>query len=728
MKNKNVRNWKILVAIMLLIVILTAVIYFCMKDTSELKTIKSEKELEKIYEGRSYKEGKEILINIIGMPFSLLQHRYVYSGGIIADATIKNESSISDIAGSLSGTNSSASDSIQGGIDSLLPESSSSSKDYSTTNIQVENVDEADITKTDGNYIYSISENNVVITNVMNPGKIKIAAKISSSDNSVPEDLILCEDKLVVIATETTNSSSYYYYNNNNTIVKIYDITNRETPKLLKNYKLYEPYYTSRCIGNKLYVISSGNLKKEDDKIVTYYTEDYEQKEIGFDHMQYLDEIKTRKQTLISMLDLNHAEQDVKINSYLIDISNAYVSENNIYLLDQDYEGNSYVPPISSLFGFWGAIGPFKYEEEETSYGTYTKIYKFNILEDGTIKYSGNTKAKGKTINQYSVDEYEGNLRLALYDNSGSRVVIFDKNLNEIGKTSYLAKGENMYSSRFMGNKAYLVTYRTMDPLYVIDLSDETHPKVLGELKIPGYSTYLHPYDENHLIGIGMETKETINRDSYGRVISTSARIVGMKMALFDVSDVRNPIQISSTVIGDSRTTSAILTNPKALLFSKEKELIAIPVNNYASDFSITSSADTYSSIISSYTNNSKSYISEGYAVYKINLDEGFKLKGTITHSGATESSYGYRTMTKLLRGVYIDENLYTVSENQIKVNRLDTLQLVDEINLQGEERTNNIDTINSTNELSQSNTMTNGTTEGTKIQQIIEEAENFIR
>lgn len=566
---------------------------------------------------------------------------------------------------------------------------SSSSKDYSTTNIQVENVDEADITKTDGDYIYSISNNNVVITDVRNPKEIKVAAKIQSNDNCVPEDLILYKNKLVVIEAETEgNIRSYYYSNKNNTVVTIYDITNKEEPKKVKNYKLYEPYYTSRCINNKVYVISSGYLRKEEDKIIAYYTEDYEQKEIGFDRMQYLKDIQTRNQTLISMVDLDNAERDVTINSYFIDISNAYVSENSIYLLDQTYDRKSYAPPVSSLFGLWGAIGPFKYsmDNDDSDYGIYTKIYKFNILEDGTIKYSSKTKIKGRTINQYSIDEHEGNLRVALYDNKGSRVVIFDRDLKEIGKTSYLAKGETMYSSRFMENKAYLVTYKTVDPLYVIDLEDATHPKVLGELKIPGYSTYLHPYDENHLIGIGMETKEIINRDSWGRVISTTARIVGMKMALFDVSDVRNPIQISNTIIGDSRTTSAILTNPKALLFSKEKELIAIPVNNYAKDFNIENSGDNYSTMINSYTNNSRDYISEGYAVYKINLAEGFKLKGIITHNGVIEgnSYYTYRATSKLLRGLYIDENLYTVSENQVKVHNLNTLKPISQIDLVG--------------------------------------------
>ena len=241
-----------------------------------------------------------------------------------------------------------------------------------------------------------------------------------------------------------------------------------------------------------------------------------------------------------------------------------------------------------------------------------------------------------------------------------------------------------MYSSRFMNDKVYLVTYKTMDPLFVIDLSDETSPKVLGELHIPGYSTYLHPYDENHLIGIGMQTEEIINKNSSGKVISTTSKIIGMKMALFDVTDVSNPVQISETIIGDRRTTSAILTNPKALLFSKEKQLIAIPVNNYSEDFEIASSNNSYSSIVNSYINYNKSYTAEGYFVYNINIENGFNLKGVITHQTPTKSNsaYKYYNNSKLLRGLYIDENLYTVSETGVKVNNLNTLELISELKI----------------------------------------------
>ena len=155
-------------------------------------------------------------------------------------------------------------------------------------------------------------------------------------------------------------------------------------------------------------------------------------------------------------------------------------------------------------------------------------------------------------------------------------------------------------------------------------------------------------------------------------------------MAFFDVTDVNQPIQLSQTVIGDRRTTSAILTNPKALLFSKEKQLIAIPVNNYSEDFDVSSSGDSYSSVINSYKSYSKPRIAEGYFVYKLNLQDGFKLKGTITHETSSDNKslyYSYNP-SKLLRGLYINNNLYTVSETAVKVNNLDTLELVDEIKI----------------------------------------------
>lgn len=644
---------KVFIVILLITIIIAVITIVCNKDDIELKTVKSKQELLKIYEGDN-SDLQRLLARIFCMPFSMFYHNY----DVIGKA---------DNAGSI-------------GIDSASSTESSSSssntKDYSTTNIQVENVDEADIVKTDGDYIYSISEDNVIITDVKDPKQPKVVATIKSEDDDIPEDIILYKDKLVVISTKGNQTQRYYYNNRMNTVVKIYNITSREKPVLTKSYEMYEPYYTSRCIDNVLYVISSGNLRKEDDKIVVGYNEDNMEKEMSIDKIKYLKDVKTTKQTLISTVDLNNETADIKLDSYLMNISNAYVSENAIYLLNQKYNNDSKIP-IKLLFGFKGVFGLEDYYEMDSESGYYTEIYKFDIKEN--VEYKAKTKVKGKTINQYSLDEKDNHLRIALYDNDGSRVAIFDEDLKQIGISDNVAKGEKMYSSRFIGDKVYFVTYKTMDPLFVMDLSNETKPKVLGKLKIPGYSTYLHPYDENHIIGIGMETKEIINRNSNGKVISTTAKVVGMKMALFDVSNVNSPVQISSVVIGDSRTTSAILTNPKALLFSKEKSLIAIPVNNYSQDFEVTLS-NNYETMINNYTKYSKPYNAEGYFVYNINVQDGFKLKGVITHE-KTNATY-YYSNSKLLRGLYIDNNLYTVSETMIKVNELDSLKAVGELKL----------------------------------------------
>lgn len=667
MKKKNLI---IIVSILIVSIIFGTV--FCIKmDKTELKSIKSEKELKKIYEGNTNEyEISDYARVILAAPVFIFEGIMGYSTNGVDYTDSINSTTY--------GSESDSSSNLP-----ILNNEKSSSKEYSTTNIQVENVDEADITKTDGDYIYSISENQVIITNVQNPEQPKIEAKIQSRDNAYPEDLMLYNNKLVVISTKYNSRGS----DGNDTVVEIYNIENKENAKLEKSYKLLESYYTSRCIGSKLYVIASGNLRKEDNKIVTYYHENYSKKEIKLSDIKYLKDIKNKKQTLISMVDLDDISKDVNVSSYLIDISNAYVSQKSLYLLNDryNYSNNSEKKEmIKKMFGLKGILGLIDYESNNSDYsGSVTDIYKFNFKEDGTIEYNCKNNIEGKTINQYSLDEYQGNLRIATYNNKGSQVTVFNDNLKVLGKTDYLAKGEKMYSTRFIGSKAYLVTYKTIDPLFVIDLSDSSSPKVLGKLKIPGYSTYLHPYDETHIIGIGMETEEKINRNSSGKVVSTSSKIVGMKMALFDVSDVENPVQVSNTIIGNKNTTSSILTNPKALLFSKEKELIAIPVNNYSEDFEVTNNSNTYESAISAYKNSSKSYIGEGYAVFKINLKDGFVKKGIITHEKQKKNLKNYYSYnSKLLRGMYIENNLYTVSEDMLKVNSIYDLKEISELKI----------------------------------------------
>ncbi len=657
--NKKKIKQSIYIIVELVALILIFVITKIFTNPSELKSIRSYKQLETFYENESdVPEWTKIFLS----PFYLFSGIFNYSSPInLAQRVDTFETTIFNTA-------------------DMKGEEGFSSKDYSTTNIQVENVDEADITKTDGDYIYSISETNVVITDVREPENIKLAAKIEQG-REIPEELILYQNQLVIISSFEDNNqlASYSYYNghSNSTVVSVYDIADKEHPQLQKSYTLYEPYNTSRCIEGKLYVFASGSLRKDDDdNIIAYYTEDNRKCEMPLKDIQYLKDVKTNQQTLISCLDLQNPVSKVDVKSYLMDISNCYVSQNAIYLLDQDYENDHF--PIAQIFGWKGIFGLVDYEND---FSYQTQIYKFNILENGAVCYAAKTKVDGKTINQFSLDEYKDYLRVALYDEKGSRVVTFNQDLKQLGKSDYVAKGEQMYSSRFLGDKAYFVTYRTTDPLYVVDVSVPEKPTILGELKIPGYSTYLHPYDENHLIGIGMQTKEQVIRNASGRGSSTVATIIGMKMALFDVSDVNHPVQISDTVIGDSRTTSAILTNHKALLFSKERELLAIPVNNYAEDFEVQAKADSYTNVIQAYASRAKNYISEGYFVYHLNIADGFQLKGIINHD-KTKAKYSYNNNSKLLRGLYIDQNLFTVSETAIKVNRLENLELIKELKL----------------------------------------------
>ncbi|MBR2679078.1 MAG: beta-propeller domain-containing protein [Bacilli bacterium] len=643
MKNKT----KVVYLIIIILVVLMCSIMT--SSNSEIRSVKNEKQLSRFYNRYQYNEFS-FVEKLLLLPFSIIVNDYSvrYNAWNSVDYVEETNGSMTKDA------------------------DASGTKDFSKTNIQVEGVDEADIIKTDGDYIYSISDKNVVITNVKKTDSIKIESRVS---NGIPNDLIIYKDKLVVISAK--EERSYY---KNNTIVSIYDTQNKKKPKLLKSFELYEPYYTTRCIDGKLYVFSKGYLRKENEKVLRIYKEDKETKTISFNNIKYLKNNHSNIQTLIAEVDLNNLNKKLELNSYLIDISNAYVSKRNIYLLDQKYNYDE--PELRDLFGIKGVFGLF--DSEDTDYGRNTHIYKFRI-NNGVI-YTGKTKLEGSTINQYSLDEKDDNLRVALEGKDGTRIVVLNSDLVEIGKTESVAKGEKMYSSRFMGDKAYLVTYQNTDPLFVIDLSKPENPKVMGELKIPGYSTYLHPYDDTHLIGIGMETEEKTFRDAMGRVTSTTAVVTGMKMSLFDVSDIKNPKQLSKTKIGDSRTVSAILTNPKALLFSKEKNLLAIPVNNYAEDFTSDISGE-YEEEINNFTSRSENYISEGYFVYNVNLKDGFNLKGVINHNKSiSDYYYYYYNDSRLLRGLYIDNNLYTVSEDAVKVHKLDNLEQVTELKLKGEE------------------------------------------
>jgi uncharacterized secreted protein with C-terminal beta-propeller domain len=653
--------------------------YIITKDSKDIEfmAVKSENELKELL---LVKKENDVLKKVLTLPISFL-----FNGsftGSSLESTQLNSMSGFDSLESNTANATKVTDSIT---------SQNNQTDYLTTNIQVENVDEADVVKTDGEYIYSISESNVVISKTDKEGKVEIISTIR--DTAIPQDILINKNKLVVISYVSYNGgnnsfesfSPSRYYDSNNTKVEIYDITNKALPKSIKKINLDKGYYTSRMINDKIYVLTTGYINKyndSDDEIIPYYTIDGTKTKFDLGKIRYIKDEVSNKFSTIATIDLSNLNTGVDISGYLMGIDNAYISEKNLYIAFEKYEFaniNNTKEEIFQLFTLKGIPGYLK----ELLYGNnngynynnyYTTIVKFKFTDTG-IEYVANAKEIGKTLNQFSMDEYNGNLRVSLTENSNSnKVVVYSSDMKKTGSLENIAPGEKIYSTRFIKDRAYLVTYKTMDPLFVIDMSNVSSPKILGELKIPGYSTYLHPYDENHIIGIGNETKEVIKRDDFGKVISQRAYITGMKMAVFDVTDVRNPKEMFVQKIGDSYTYSSILKNHKALLFSKEKQLIAIPINNYKEEISLTKT-DNIQTIINNTDRITQKSLANGYIVYNINLTDGFKQKGIITHN--TTDKYGkyWYSGSNDVRGIYINDILYTISEKYIKAHSLDKLE-----------------------------------------------------
>jgi uncharacterized secreted protein with C-terminal beta-propeller domain len=274
-----------------------------------------------------------------------------------------------------------------------------------------------------------------------------------------------------------------------------------------------------------------------------------------------------------------------------------------------------------------------------------TIIHKISISE-GSIEYKISGEVPGSVLNQFSMDEYNNYFRIATTSSYGretfNNIYTLDENLNVVGKIENIARTERIFAVRFVGDKAYMITFRRTDPLFVIDLEDERNPKILGELKIPGYSDYLHPYDENHLIGIGKDADE-------------EGRELGVKVSFFDVSNFSEPKEISKIVIGTRGSYTPVSYDHKAFLFSKSKSLLVIPV----------SVAET-------------PYNQSWQGVYVFKVDSsGISEKGKISH---TEKPYDYEY--EIRRALYIDDILYTVSNKKIKMNNLDDLEEVNQLEI----------------------------------------------
>ncbi len=543
-----------------------------------------------------------------------------------------------------------------------IKKSAESQSEYSTTNAQVLGVDESDVIKTDGEFIYYIRDYKVVMVKAQPADSMKLVGAIDFTGTEfMPQDMYVDGDNVVVIGNKNINQTCTTAY--------VYDVSDKTKPKQIREVSVNGGYVSSRKIGDTVYIIANCyiyNLVSDGKYIMPQYLDSSVNKvfkNIGYDKISYFPDFVDRTYTTIAGFSLKSADKSATIETYLGGGNNIYASQDNLYIATISMkEAETAEPGV-------GASTPRSITFVKPTYIHKTTIYKF-ALENGSVTYTANGEADGSVLNQFSMDEHKGYFRIATtsYSNKGEQtnnLFVLDENLALTGEVRDIAPGERIYSVRFMGDRGYMVTFRTVDPLFAIDLKDPKNPTILGALKIPGYSNYLHPYDENHLIGFGKDTT----------AVKDMAYYKGMKLSLFDVTDVSNPKELFTEIIGDRGTDSLLLSNHKALLFSKEKGLLAFPITVYELSEKDKTDVTTYGQ-----------FTFQGAYVYDIGIEQGFKLRGKITHLSESDmrksGMYKGEYSKYIERLLFINQDLYSVSRDNISANDMKTLKARGSISL----------------------------------------------
>jgi inhibitor of cysteine peptidase len=595
--------------------------------------------------------------------------------------------------------------------------------EYSTTNIQVAGVDEADFIKNDGKYIYMITNNKLVIVEAYPAEDAEIVSE--TNIKGYAQELFLKGDTLVVFTQASDETYGFAMYDviprpmyKTKTVALVLDISDRENPEVVHNYDVSGYYVTSRMIGDHVYMVAQEGVYYYSEFIDLPVVRD-SAKIVARPEVYYFDNHEDNY-NFNTVMGIDIVTGDVDAKTFMMGYGNTiYVSEDNMYIT---YQKNTY-------YGYYGAYSQEMFRDAvlpllpadiraavdeidresiseaekwdkisaklEEMYNTMEEGDKQDFMEnvdeavreyqvkreeersktvihrlrldDGVVSYGARGEVKGYLLNQFSLDESEGNLRVATTFNAWvgesvqyNNVYVLDSGMKVIGSLEKIAPDERIYSTRFIGDRLYMVTFKQIDPLFVIDMGDATSPKILGELKIPGFSNYLHPYDEDHIIGVGKDTAE----NEWGG-ISTK----GVKIALFDVSDVENPKQVDQVVIGQQGTDSEALYDHKAFLFDRNRNLLVMPIRE-VKDTRVFDNRWGY------YTTD----IWQGAYVFHV-TDESIETTGKITHTEGSEN-YWYSGDKSVRRSLFMDNVLYTVSNQVIKMNDLETLESIGSVEL----------------------------------------------
>jgi uncharacterized secreted protein with C-terminal beta-propeller domain len=445
----------------------------------------------------------------------------------------------------------------------------SNENDFSLTNVQVKGVDEADIIKTDGKYIYTVSEDfefinpddktdtrsndcAVKIVDIQNPEEMKVVASVLPTlpgSEIMVEEIYVSGNNLILVSNaweapeqdeETKEQNHGYYYSGydaGRTFVTVYDITDRAEPKEKGRYTQSGYYMSSRLIDNRVYILSNYEVSiyGETDRIkktcIPMYGEGDKFERVPVEDICIMSSSERTGYLVVGSINFYGDEMSSTVKAVLGGGEEAYCTKDSLYVSNSVYDYQLYTDDQKAADDFAVDMGR-------------TEIFAF-LLNEGRIEYKAYGTVSGVVNDQFSMDEYNGYFRIATTVgwNGYSIVTVLDKNLKRTGELTKIAEGEQIYSVRFMGDTGYVVTFRNTDPLFVIDLSDPTKPTVTGELEVPGFSNYLHPVSDRYILGIGEDRDEDGNIPEEGW---------NTKLSVFDVSDPANPEEVSTLVLRGS--------------------------------------------------------------------------------------------------------------------------------------------------------------------------------
>jgi uncharacterized secreted protein with C-terminal beta-propeller domain len=551
----------------------------------------------KLYESKMFK-SIAVAVACVAVVITALAVTKPYilnnDNGLVADENnqvVNTFSSYSEIKSAINKMSSSSdvkgleSDNIVYAVDETVSEETGGygGSSYAETYKQVDSVDEGDIIKNDGKYIYFVSNNIIKIysadgddtqlVSTIDDFYVDYSYDYDGVNNYVEEyisDIYVYGDKLVVNNNTITCENNKF---SDSTTTHIYDLSDITQPSEINSFSQSGDYTSSRMIGSELYIVSYYYVNrsecKDDTDYAPYVSDGSVTNPVGIDCICYADNPDSPSYLVISAIDVQTGEKSADTKALFGADENIYCNENYMYVTTNQLDWN---------------------ETSENSSEANLAELKLNIvkikLTANDIEFVATGQVSGDINNQFSLDEKDGNLRVATtsYDDNGNlinNIFVLDEDLNKIGKVTGFAKDESIKAVRFIDNTAYVITYEQVDPLFVIDLSQPTNPQIVGQVEISGFSSMLVPVDDNTILGIGYSTSES----EYTDMEVTD----GIKLVLFDISNPESPQVMDTYVINDAYSSAQ--DNHHAIVVNEDKGYYAIPYNksyDYAQHGAIT--------------------------------------------------------------------------------------------------------------------------------------------